>query len=55
MELVRRQTARKIALDIEMRNRPPEDDDDEPRAMVVGLPDAYVPQDSSDRFDEEPS
>lgn len=43
--------ARKLAEEIERKNRPPEDEDDEPKAMVVTLPEAYIPEEKDDKFD----
>jgi len=46
--------ARKQREEIELRNRPPADDDDEPKAMIVQMPEAYIPDDQEDMYDEAP-
>ena len=43
--------ARKLAEENERRNRPPEDEDDEPKAMIVQMPEAYIPEEREDMYD----
>lgn len=52
MEQLRKREARIMAEEIERRNRPPEEDDDEPKIMAPTLPDAWIPPEEKNMVDQ---